>query len=679
MKLVLSIALMVAVITVAGQGMQDSVFALQQVEIRSWKDFTKETAGMKADRIDSVLLATQVHLDLSSILADNSTIHVKDYGRGALSTAAFRGTSPSHTQVSWNGLVTNSPMLGMVDLSLVPAFIIDAMTIEYGAGSVASRGGGLGGLISIENQPDWNEKFGGRLLLDFGSFHTSNLFGQISLGKGEFRSVTRIYRTNSLNDYLFENRNIIERDSVSGKFYYPVQQNKNAAFGKNGFTQEFYLRRKGKILLSNKSWLQSAYRSIPMVLSNEYSGDKVQNDNLQEDATVKNVTEINYYGASTRIALRSGIDRQVLDYEVLTHVNGKDPVQTVGSHSRMTGWQNSLELRHDLSQKLSARLQGSVNSYKVSTLDSVLHTGYDTTRTESSVFAGVFYAPASRFQVALQLRKDFVKGYAVPLIYSAGMNYSPFTGEALVVKASFSRNFHQPALNDLYWQPGGNPDLLPEEGHTAELSAISRMKFNELKVGTSLTAYHSSIRNWIMWLPGFKGYWEPFNISMVRSAGIEYSLSLEYSLGKTSLFLKGNLTAGNTLSYGSDNSGMNLAEGEQLPYIPKISGNIFITIEHDGYYLQYRNNSTGKRFLLNAGSGAEGNDENSLSAREPNHMYTLYPHYLNRAVAGKQFTISPGIVTVELYVDNLFNESYRNILNRFMPGRSFNIHLKYNF
>ena len=35
-------------------------------------------------------------------------------------------------------------------------------------------------------------------------------------------------------------------------------------------------------------------------------------------------------------------------------------------------------------------------------------------------------------------------------------------------RVNFSRNFRAPTLNERYWQPGGNPDLEPEESYNIE-------------------------------------------------------------------------------------------------------------------------------------------------------------------------------------------------------------------
>ena len=40
---------------------------------------------------------------------------------------------------------------------------------------------------------------------------------------------------------------------------------------------------------------------------------------------------------------------------------------------------------------------------------------------------------------------------------------------------------------------------------------------------------------------------------------------------------------------------------------------------------------------------------------------------------------SPQKINLELRIDNLFDETYRNELQRFMPGRSYMLHMKFEF
>ncbi len=83
--------------------------------------------GIQETRFDSTALRDNIALSMADILAFNSSVFVKNYGRATLSTVAFRGTSPSHTQVTWNGMRINSPMLGMTDFSTIPAYFIDGL------------------------------------------------------------------------------------------------------------------------------------------------------------------------------------------------------------------------------------------------------------------------------------------------------------------------------------------------------------------------------------------------------------------------------------------------------------------------------------------------------------------------------------------------------------------------
>lgn len=660
------------------QGIRDSLFRIGTVEVHSRTEFEKEHAGMKTIHLDTAILQYQLTSDLSVLLKENTSIITKDYGRGALSTASFRGTTPSHTSVSWNGININSPMLGMVDFSLVPMFIVDEMNLQHGAASVEADGGALGGLIEIRNRPDWSGRFSGKAYAGFGSFGTSHAYTRINAGTRNFRSSTRLYSEQSHNNYPFANKNIILKDSVTGELVHPVVRNKNAAFRKMGISQGFYLKAGDKNMISNRTWIQEANRSIPTVLSNEYDSEILSRENLQADRTLKNVTEFNHYGARTDVRILSGIDLQQLNYSMQSRVIGYHLVQSVNSGSRMKGWYNTVETDHEFTDRFSVKFKASLNRYQISTHDTASLTGYEKTRQEESIFGGFYYQPLESIQLSIQLRKEFTNSHQVPLIYVAGLTYKPLPGKQFYLKANFSRNFHVPSLNDLYWQPGGNPDLLPEQGHTAEAGMDFIASSELLSVKSSLTGFRSDIQNWILWLPGYKGFWEPVNIDQVRSFGLEYHLNVITAIGKTQMRLFGNLALTRTFSLG-DSFVASEGSGRQLPFVPVIAGNINASVEKNGYYLVFQNNSMGQRYLLN-GDAAPGEETGHIeSGSYTENFYTLYPHFLNNLTIGKAFRQKYGNFTLELDIDNLFNETYRNILQRFMPGRSYMIHLKYDF
>ena len=226
------------VIPLLSQGMQDSVYAIKEVAITKERIFVKEEAGMKETHVDSVVLQNKASLSLSDLLSENTTVFIKNHGRGALATASFRGTSPSHTQVSWNGMNINSPMAGMVDFSLIPVYIIDDLNLKHGSASLADRSGGIGGSINIDNRADWNKKFSLAYMQGIGSYSTFDEFLQLGLGNKKIQSKTRLYHNYSANDYTFENRSIAIIDPESGEISNPLDTNNHASYLRYGLLQE---------------------------------------------------------------------------------------------------------------------------------------------------------------------------------------------------------------------------------------------------------------------------------------------------------------------------------------------------------------------------------------------------------------------------------------------------------
>lgn len=80
----------------------------------------------------------------------------------------------------------------------------------------------------------------------------------------------------------------------------------------------------------------------------------------------------------------------------------------------------------------------------------------------------------------------------------------------IVAKASISRNYRFPTLNDLYFLPGGNPDLKSEHGFTYDVGlSFSVGKENVYALSGGINWFDSHIDDWIIWLPTTKGFFSP--------------------------------------------------------------------------------------------------------------------------------------------------------------------------
>jgi len=660
------------------QGIQDSLFRIQQVRVTATREFKKEEAGMTTIMLDTFQLANSFNLDLGTLLSENSHLIIKDYGRGSLSTASFRGTAPSHTQVTWNGMNINSPMLGMVDLSIVPVWMADQVSILHGSASLFSQSGGLGGLIQLESSPSWETKNSGRLFIGGGSFHSGDFYGQYNTGTSKLKTTVRIYFNGSENDYPFVNKFKLETDSITGEVYYPEERNQDADYRKYGMSYEWNYRPSSKSVISNSTWVQDAKRSLPSVLSNEFAGESQFRKNQQSDVTLRNSLRYSYFGDKSTLRILSGLDFQNMSYTAEQEVSGLDMQQLSRSYSRSSGMQNRISYETRPSEKVTIQFQGSANIIKASTIDSVTYTGYEKKRIESSVHTAGYYSPFAPLQFSFQLRKDFVKTFDTPLIYSAGISYKPFRHQSLYVKGNVAKNHHIPSLNDLYWQPYGNPDLLPEEGITSEFGIDYKRETSNINLSTSITAYYSNINNWIIWLPGDLGGWEPFNIDAVRAKGLEVHVNTGANLFNTWFRFFGNISYTRTsrmdLPYAQNENKLR----NQLPFIPLFSGNFLFSVKNHGFYATIQNNSMSMRNILTSSSADLLESDVNIDELQ-SHLLLMYPHYLNKLTLGKEIRTHAATLDLRITVDNLFNETYRNILNRFMPGRSYMLTISYKW
>lgn len=138
--------------------------------------------GIQKTRLDTVVLHDNIALSLADVLSVHSTVFVKSYGRATQSTAEFRGTSASHTQVLWNGMRINSPMIGTVDFSMIPSYFIDDAALYHGASSIGLIGGGLGGAIELNTKPVQNEGIQAQYIQGIGSFDTYDQFLRLTYG-----------------------------------------------------------------------------------------------------------------------------------------------------------------------------------------------------------------------------------------------------------------------------------------------------------------------------------------------------------------------------------------------------------------------------------------------------------------------------------------------------------------
>ncbi|NOX84550.1 MAG: TonB-dependent receptor [Chlorobi bacterium] len=632
---------------VQGQMMSDTLTLDQFEVIGMQQDFA---SPVKKAVMDSTVMHEMNTSDLAELLASFTPVSVRTYGSGALATASFRGTGASHTKVLWNGFGINSPMLGSTDLSLVPNSFFNRMELYYGAASMRETSGALGGSVLLEYDNHWTKQPSVDFEQVFGSFHTMETTAGISVGGKKFGSDTRIVYRTSKNDFPYYNNAVVPARKMTQE---------NANISNAGFTQQFNYRFNRNNEIDVVTWNQWNVQNIPPVMTNvDRGGDQKE---YLKDFFSRNSVRWVWQKKQNKLEVSAAALYDDMNYK-LQRSGGDDstgPVTLIDSKNRTGSYSGKVKYSREFKN----------NFVLVTGTDAVFErvnsNNYDSAkrRTTFSVYGDLVKDFNKRLRLNLLLRAEMTDGILLPVMPLFGMNYRLMKREQLYVRANISRNYHLPTLNDLYWSPGGNPELKPEDGLQTEGGLKYIKKLSTLTLSADVSVYASWINNWILWTPGNFQYWSPQNIAEVFARGLEFTFRVQGTKGNFSYygFAEYAFTKTTNESQVAERAGY---DGKQLIYIPTHSANGFVHAAYKGFYLGWNVHFTGER-------------NTSLNSEE-SYSNTLPAYFLNDVSAGKILMLKKARLELRFRVNNLFNENYQAVRWRAMPGRNYELSVKFN-
>ncbi len=643
------LVLTIFVFPVYGQIIPDTVH-IEEVEVLAKRKI--EEAGLKITRPDSFQRASVLTADLSELISGYTPVFIKSYGRGSAATASFRGTAATHTQIYWNGMSLNSPMRGLADLSLIPVFFTDGVYLLHGGSSMTKGSGALGGSIHLENTPDWNTSFGLEGLAETGSFNSRKTFLKLALGGKNTQSSTRFFYETSENNFPFFNSGVIPNITDTLQ---------NAGYNKTGILQEFYIRHFNENVSTLRLWYQYGNRDLPQLMS--YQGS--EREEYQKDGQFRAQYDWKRYTDGVNYHFFSGINTTRLDYFRATPAF---EFVNEDSESKETGFLNHLRIFRQFDEKTYATVSFDANYFRVKAFDNITAGSFNESRLETSLMVNMHMNPSDRLALFILLRSETYDEKTVPFIPSAGFEWQLVKRLPLIIRANAARNYHKPTLNDLYWIPGGNPELLAEDGYTGDVSFSADFQGRTIGFSNELTGFISRIENWIAWQPAASGayYWEAGNIRNVSSKGLEYQFTAKIKSGSFLFQSGGNYSYTRTSNLQAVHSA-DESRGKQLIYIPKHKGGVYGSINWQNFAFKFDLNGVGKRYTKS-------------SNQESEFEQVLNPYFLGKFTAEKQIAWNEFLTGLKLTVDNVFDQKYHSILWRPMPGRfySLTLALKYN-
>lgn len=646
--------------------------SMQTVDIDTVTVVAKRTLtgiGVQKTVLDTLALRGSVGNSLADVLAQSTSIFIKSYGRATLSTASFRGTAPSHTQVSWNGMKLNSPMLGMVDFSMIPAYFIDDANLYHGASSVGVTGGGLGGAITLTTKSTQEKGPGLCYIQGIGSFNTFDQFLRATYSGLKWQSSTRVYYTTSDNDFRYTN--IHKKNYITGTdgeitgFTRPVERNKNGAFNDFHLLQEFYYNTGRGSRWGLSAWYLDSKRGVPM-LDVDYRTEG-ESTNRQHEQTFRSTLGWEKISGELKLSARGGYTYTDMLYVYRNSLGNGNFAEGTRSVSYVHTGLARFEAEYYLGNKwmFTANIAGyqhfvrSMDRSVVSSDGERRIVGFDKSRTEVSAFASARYKPAERWGLAVNVRQELYGNKFTPVIPAAFAEYLVSKRGAVTVKASAARNFRYPSLNDLYFMPGGNDTLRPERGFTYDGGVEFSLKSKRLGFRGEVTAFDSYVHDWIVWLPTVKGFWSPRNVKEVRSYGMEFKGRFTADPGDTwNLMLDGNYAITHSVNHGDPVNWADQSIGKQLVYIPVYSGALTGRAAWRRWALTYKWNYYSERFATS---------DNEVKTK----VWRISPYYMNDVSLEKSFAMRWAGLSLKVSVNNLFDEAYESVLSRPMPGRSY--------
>ncbi len=631
--------------------------------------------GVQKTAFDSLALKENIALSMADILTFNSSVFVKSYGRATLSTVAFRGTSPSHTQVTWNGMRINNPMLGMTDFSTIPSFFVDQASLLHGTSSVNETGGGLGGLVRLATAPVIADGLKAQYVQGIGSFSTFDEFGRISYGSDHWQTSTRIVYSSSPNNYKYINHdkklNIYDDDKNIIGQYHPVERNRSGAYKDFHLLQEVYYNTLKGDRFGLCAWLINSNRELPM-LTTDY-GDERDFENRQREQTLRSVISWDHSRETWKTSVKGGYIHTWMAYDYRREVTADNWVTMTRSRSKVNTFYGQVAGEFSPAPRwyLMANLAAHQHFVRSEDKNIVTHDGhkaiigYDMGRIELSGSVSAKWKPVKPIGLSVVLRQEMFGDRWAPVIPAFFVDGLISSRGNVMVKASVSRNHKFPTLNDMYFMPGGNHDLKSESGWTYDAGAsfgVNGSAPAPFALGGDLTWFDSRIDDWIIWLPTTKGFFSPRNVKRVHAYGLEGKINLAVEPVKGWIVdLNGSYSWTPSINDGEKMSPADQSVGKQLPYVPKHSASLTGRLTWRSWSFLYKWAYYSERF--------------TMSSNDYTITGYLPKYYMSNVALERSLSFKPVDLQIKLAVNNLFDEDYLSVLSRPMPGINFEIFL----
>lgn len=662
---------------------------LGEIEIiaeNPYQDF--QLLSTQYGRLSKEILELRLASHMGSIAQEFSSAYVQTNGPGSLALLSQRGLPASRTQVVWNGFGLHHPMLGVVDLSLIPSNLFDAVLFTPGLGQTRFGGSGAGSMHILQ-QPFDGEKIA--IQQSIGSYGTKQSTIHAASSKQGISWDVRLYNKTAENNFGYKKR-VFDSDqrAVVPKWFTRT----------NNETQShsvmFNFRKESDVATLESSRDKASAKKNPsfrtFIANSEYQSTFwafTQDNNVpgsklsptlrasQEDDFLRWMQGLRW-GVRNQWRMQHFSQWQSLDFQ--------DPDKDIDSESDI--WSSIFRLEHQGRIGERALLQSSAEWSSTG----VQSSDYNGTRSRWSLSHR--HSMQREFGTKSVLRADIHQAF----YNDFGWNWSGEVGwnsklsSALGIRFLSAKSSVIPTFNDLYWPSLGNPDLKSEQVYSLEGGlqwAQTPLRWNAGKIRTDvqLSYYWNKVNNGIRWLPDEQGRSRPGNIEAITARGFESDIALAFQHARLSGMVKSGVyqvIAHMDKERYEDDPALN----KQLRYTPEWQFKHYVHLRYKSMQLMLSNSYVTERYS----SADHSSPFDPLSAYSTwNTAFGIdIPWSGNRPPRPKEVTMATTQTNRKILgqplwqlrwrveLNNIFSETYEQVLNYPMPGRHFMLSIQLN-
>ncbi len=410
----------------------------------------------------------------------------KQYGISGSATISKRGADATQTQVLWNGLPINHPMLGMTDFNNFSTFGLSELTFIDGGNSSMYGSGSVGGTVLMNHDAEFDQGKKMQGSLSYGSFNNVQWAGMLGYSGEKAVVVFSHSQVRFKNQFTYFDRGFDK-----------LQTAQNSEF----------IQKNSRLLTSIKATRHSQTKLVLELANMDRGlGSLTGSYNLlgnQKDQSIRGVLEHKYHKGKFAWIQKFGGSQDIIVY---TQAGIQDSSQAQLRFA-MTELYFTVNSKTQILTGLDFQQQiGNTRYYQITQIRNL---------------------PAQFLSIRKKHNKtDWLASTRWEWnerIPSAGIGQETQLGKNWLFKSDIHTSFRRATLNDLYWAQPGNVHLKSETGWEVESGFANRDK----KLKWELTAFYRELNNPIIWLPQ-GGLWSAINYHFGRYYGLQGSIQNQF-------------------------------------------------------------------------------------------------------------------------------------------------------